>query len=98
MTGPRISKRDAFEKMLKIIEREFPEIPEAKCCCAVVCQALWDIFYPGNAGAERSDLERITRIAEDYLSGEMPHAAIWGVEADWIRHLIFSMRSRYDSC
>lgn len=92
-----MKKRDALDYMLNRIIKQFPNVPEAKCCAAVACQSIRDVIYPSNSGIEKYAIKDNVEEAERYLAGEMPHAAIWGVEADWIRHLIFSLRAEYDS-
>lgn len=89
--------RGAFNHMESRIRSQFPDIPEAQLCCSVVVQALRDLFYPNNAGIEKENIQSNYETALNYLAGDIPHADIWGVEADWIRHLIYSMRVADDT-
>lgn len=59
------------------IQPQFPATPEGQLMFAVVRQALVDAL-----GAEHDPT------ATHYLLGSIPHAALCGVDSDWIRSVM----------
>jgi len=70
--------------VIKKIGHQFGTSPEQQLMFAVVAQAIGDIIdHPDKRSVAHSD-------ALLYLSGNIPHAEICGVNADWIRRVLRS--------
>jgi len=67
--------------LLRAIRRVFPPWPEAQLCYAVIEQAVKDAcsYSPGH---------RLYDGAVYYLAGDLPHAALCGVDPDYVRRLL----------
>ena len=82
--GSSYGKKVIYNRVLQMVRRCFPvAIPEGKLCCAVVEQAISDVYLSpwSNDGIGYKG-------AWEYLTGSMPHAEICGVEAEYIRRVL----------
>lgn len=72
-----IDKRPYARAAMRRISAQFPSAPEAKLMCAIVGCAVTDLFDKSTR-----------RGAEQYLTGEMKHAELCGVDSVWIRETL----------
>jgi len=72
-----IDKRPYARAAMRRVSAQFPSTPEAKLMCAIVGCAVTDLFDKST----RRDAER-------YLTGEMKHAELCGVDSVWIRETL----------
>ena len=68
-----------------VITHQFPESPEGQLMAAVVCCAVMDLHRPTSVWSPH---KFHVDSAREYLSGEMWHAEICGVDSDWIRSVL----------
>lgn len=82
-TMPKTS-RETFDVMHALINKircQFPDTPEARLMLAVINIALVDLI----SNRRGTEIERNRDNAARYLSGEMWHALVAGVDPEWIR-------------
>ncbi len=79
--------------VIKKIKPQFPDTPEGNLMFAVVSQAIRDVASPTST-ITISDQSSALR----YLDSDMPHAAICGVQASWIRSIIKKIDNHYQVC
>lgn len=66
------------------IKPSFPSCPEGALACAVIMQAVEDATGILTKTRKRDDV--ISAI--EYLMGDMRHASIAGVDADWVKEIM----------
>ena len=73
----RFSKNQKRKEIVRILEKVFPQQPEARLMCGIVCQAIKDF--------EQNPEDKKVR---QYLSGSITHAEMCNINSKYIRLLI----------
>lgn len=76
--------RETFDLMRALVKKigcQFPDTPEGRLMLSVINIALSDLIT--NRGG--TEVERYRADARRYLSGEMWHALVCGVDPEWVR-------------
>lgn len=79
-----MTKQKKASLIARKIRSEFPDTPEANLMFAIIYQALKDAASVDAAHLTYAERES----AIDYLQGDIPHAAICGVDSDYIKKVI----------
>jgi hypothetical protein len=75
-----LTRREQAVVIRRKIRSQFPlGVPEARLMCAVVEKAIDDGISGGNDAAVM------------YLSGQIPHAEVCGVDSSWIHRVILEV-------
>lgn len=85
------STRERAAVALKVIRTQFPETPEGALMFAVIAQAVEDATakpQPNAQNHDRRNFQARRLDAVEYLTGNIPHAHVAGVNPRWI-HRIF---------
>lgn len=72
---------DVMHGLVKKIGCQFPDTAEGRLMLAVINVALSDLI----TNRRGTEMERYRENAKRYLSGEMWHALVAGVDPEWIR-------------
>jgi len=72
-----MDKRLCARAAVRRISAQFPPLPEARFLCAIVGVAVADLVEDG-----------YRRSAKAYLSGEIKHAELCGVDSAWVRETL----------
>lgn len=77
---------------LKKIRTQFPNIPEAQLCFAIIENAVFDLTakkYRNMSENRKREMEEHKRSAEEYLTQDsIFHAELCGVETSWIQRIL----------
>ena len=88
-----ISMRRKVIAIKRKLKHAWPELPEAQLMLACVENAIEDAFLPVNKTSQsncyRSWNDKVAAI--QYLSGEMWHAEVCGMDSNWIREVMYAV-------
>jgi len=76
--------RETFDLMRALVNKigcQFPNTPEARLMLSIINIALSDLI----TNRRGTEVERYREDARRYLSGDMWHALVCGVDPEWVR-------------
>jgi len=94
--GERRTPRETFDLVRALVRKighQFPDKPEARLMLAIFAGALNDLIT-NQSGYE---VEAARRQAAEYLSGDIWHAQICGVDPEWIRYQLKTAGIKFGS-
>lgn len=82
---------DALDIIKQKLQPQFPDSDEGRLFFAIVYQAICDALMPIGPNTSRDE----KRDAIEYLSGDIIHAQVLGIDPDWIYETCLRVFTKY---